>query len=578
MRFAASLLVAAFAAVALGLALAFAGGGLSATPSALALIGGAAAGAFAFRGMPREPSAARKLHPVEWLVIGIFALASLRAFLWLCYVKSEELHILSPNNLGDLPLHMDFIRYLASGVRFWPESPILSGETLKYPIGADFFNSLLLDSGLPLEQGLVWVGLAGAALTGAALWRWGRGFAIAAFIFGGGLAGFALLHDYDALSGQAPLPDFQSKAEWKNLFLALFVTQRALLFALPAGLFLLDHWRSRYLRGERGLLPGWAALLLYATLPLYNVHAFLTLSVILAGMFAFARDTAARRESLLFVAISFLPAALCAALVTGGFSAGGGVHWEPGWQQPKEGGFISHVWFWLREFGLYLVLWAALAVAAIVRGPRETRAIVLPATAMFLVSCFVSFAPWPWDNTKIMLWCWLAVAPCLWSDFLKPLHVAARIAVCIALFFTGAISLAAGLDSRHDYSVVDISYVREAASAVKNLPAESRFACAPEYWHPLLILGRKIAVGYDGHLWSHGLTYNGKNADKILEFQNLMLGGPGWEESARKLDVDYIYWGNPEEDRYPGSLKPWENKLRIAAQGPDFAIYALPPR
>ena len=199
---------------------------------------------------------------------------------------------------------------------------------------------------------------------------------------------------------------------------------------------------------------------------------------------------------------------------------------------------------------------------------------------MFLACCFVSFAVWPWDNTKIMLWAWLAVAPCLWIDFLRPLPCLARCVVCFALFFTGAVSLVAGLDKRHDYSLAEIPPLHDTARAVRDIPAEARFACAPEYWHPLIMLGRKVAMGYDGHLWSHGITYNGKNSEKVAAFQNLMMGAPSWQDDAKKLGIDYIYWGAPENDvkRYQLSRKPWEASLPVAARGENFVIYALPAR
>jgi hypothetical protein len=577
MRIASSLLAAVFASVALGIALAFAFGGMSPLPAWLALAGGIATGAFAFRGMPREETPAPRPHPVEWALIGLFAFVSLRAFLWLLFIENRSYHILSPNNLGDLVLHIDFIHYLASGVKFWPDSPIFIGEPLKYPVGGDFINSLLLLAGLPLEQGLVWVGLAGSALTLAALWRWGRGFAIAAFLFGGGLTAFAIFAEPSAI-GHSQLFDYQAEQAWKNPFLALFVTQRGLLFALPAGLLLLDYWRARYLRRERGLLPEWVALLLYAGMPLFNVHAFLYLSIALAGMFAFAPNPDTRRESIRFVALAFLPAALCAALVTGGFSAGGGVHWQLGWIPAEEKGSVPWIWFWLRNFGLYLVLSIALLVLAIVRGPREVRAIVVPAALMFVVCGFVNFAPWWWDNTKLFIWCWLAVAPCLWSELLRPSPLLIRVPVCIVLFFTGAVSLTAGLDGRHNYGLLDSGIVRQSARAIKNFPADARFAIQPEYNHPILFLGRKVALGYAGHLMSHGMTYNGRNADKLIAFQNFMMGGPGWENDARELGVDYLYWGEHEGRAFPGSLKPWEQALPVVAQGDTFKIYALPKR
>jgi len=569
MRFAAAVVVAAFAAVALGIALAFVAGGLAPWAALVAFAGGAGLGALAFRQMPQPPAGAPP-RPVEWLLLAVFALASLRAFLWLLYQKDDELCILSPNNLGDIALHLDFIRYLASGVPFWPDSPILTGEPLKYPPGADFFNSLLLKSGLPVERSLVWTGLAGSALTAAALWRWGRGFALAAFLFGGGLAGFGWLHDA-ILSGNFTPQDVQAKADWKNLFLTLFVTQRGLLLALPAGLLLLDDWRARFVHGERGPLPTWSALLLYATMPLYNVHTFLFLSAALVGMFAFARDANARKSSALFTAAAFVPATACMALVTGGFAAGGGVHWQPGWLQNSEEG-VGPAWFWLRNFGLYLLLWAALLVLALIRRSREQLALVLPATAMFALCALISFAVWPWDNTKILLWCWLAVAPGIWTEILRPLALIPRAIVCVVLFFTGALSLTAGLDGRHGYTLVDADLVNETARAVQTIDPNARFACAPDYAHPLILLGRKVALGYDGHLWSHGLNYK----PKMAELDNLMDGGPGWEESARKLGVDYLFWGTNEDDKYPLSDKPWVKTLPVAVQNADFTIYRLP--
>lgn len=569
MRFSAALLIAAFAAVASGVVMAFVGGGLTVLATVVAFGAGIAAGARAFLQMPRAPRAAAPIHPIEWALIGAFAFVAFRAFFWLLYPRDNGLFILSPNNLGDISLHLDLIRYLASGVRFWPDSPILTGEPLKYPIGADFLNSLLLVTGLPVERGLLWVALAGSAVTGVALWRWGRGFALAAFLFGGGLAGFGWLANAVS-SGNFRPEDVQAAATWKNLFLTLFVTQRGLLLALPAGLLLLDSWRARFFRGETPLLPNWAALLLYATMPLHSVHTFLYLSVALVGVFAFASDRTARLASVKFAAIAFIPAALSAFLVTGGFAAGGGVHWLPGWMQRDEKG-VSPAWFWLRNFGLYLFLWAALLGSAVRRRSRETLAFAAPATAMFVVCALVSFAVWPWDNTKILLWCWLAVAPGIWGEIVRPLPWPVRTAVYFVLFFTGAVSLVAGLDGRHGYRLIDEATLNQTASAVQMIPPESRFACAPEYNHPLLLLGRKVALGYDGHLFSHGLDY----LPKMERLKHLMTAGPDWEDAAKELKVDYLYWGHQETERF--RVQPdWAAKLPVVARGPGFTIYKLP--
>jgi hypothetical protein len=201
--------------------------------------------AFASTGNRKTPS----LTAWDWLMFAVFAIASLRAFLWLIFRVGDEVRILSPYNLGDISLHIQFIRYLASCVSFWPESPILSGTPMVYPLGADLWNSLLLLIGVPLEQGLIWAGLAGATMTAWALWRWGGAFAIAALLFNGGLAGFAIFQ-----TGQ--ISDFQSEMAWKNIFLTMFVTQRGLLYALPCGLLLLQAWKEYFFGDFLVSLPG----------------------------------------------------------------------------------------------------------------------------------------------------------------------------------------------------------------------------------------------------------------------------------------------------------------------------------
>src|SRR5205085_3367771 len=103
------------------------------------------------------------------------------------------------------------------------------------------------------------------------------------------------------------LADFQSEQAWKSIPLALFVTQRGLLFALPAGLLLLASWRARFFHAAKDTwqLPRWGELLLYASLPIFHLHTFLFLSLLLAAWFVFFAST--RREIALLVGCAFVP-------------------------------------------------------------------------------------------------------------------------------------------------------------------------------------------------------------------------------------------------------------------------------
>src|SRR5438067_9886127 len=109
------------------------------------------------------PTQARNTHlsVVDWLVIVVFSLFSLRAFCWLVFVVEDDIRVLSPNNLGDMSLHLTYIHYFVKGASFWPEDPIFSGVKLHYPIGMDLFNALLTVAGIDVFRGLIWVGLGG---------------------------------------------------------------------------------------------------------------------------------------------------------------------------------------------------------------------------------------------------------------------------------------------------------------------------------------------------------------------------------------------------------------------------------
>ena len=499
---------------------AFVTGGLSATGAHLAFALGAAAGFVTAMFIQEETSA----PPTAWevLLLIFFALASLRAFIWLIYAVGDEWRVLSPNNLGDISIHLQFIRYLASGTPFWPESPILSGSPLVYPLGMDLWNSLLLLEGLPVERGLIWTGLLGSALTAWALWRWGGAFTIAAFLFNGGIAGFAFFSTWKIM-------DFQSELAWKNLFLSMFVTQRGLLYALPCGLLLLRAWKEDFF-GNRSRIPRAVQFLLYVTMPLFSAHAFLVLSLILAGIFIF--QPTSRRVLSTFVGAALIPASGLMYLITGGFSSASGLRWLPGWMQADGGLF-----FWILNFGITLPLLLILLVMVAIRDDSRFRSFCFPALGIFAICFLFAFAPWEWDNTKMLIWAWLVCAPFLWQRLFAPLPQIFRFILCAVLFSSGALSLIGGLDGRHGYKLITRSELAATEIALQDVPRGSRIAIDPDFNNPVMLLGWPVSCGYEGHLWSHGLDYKAQ----WLKLQNVLSSRPGWKCDADDLNTQWVF-------------------------------------
>ena len=279
------------------------------------------------------------------------------------FLDGNQWKVQSPNNLGDLALHITYIKNFALGVPMWPENPIHVGSYMRYPAGTDLFNALLLKLDVDLVRGLVWAGVFGSVATFYALYRWGGEFGIAGFLFNGGIAGFQVFETLKFL-------DYQGTQEiaWKSLPLSMLVTQRGLLYALPAGLLLLCHWRRKYFDGaprstrrqapsSHGdpALPFWLELLLYATMPLFHMHTFIALSLLAAFLFAIG-DAATRKRLGMVVGAAFLPATFFVWTITDHFGARSMIEWQPGWVQ-NEGAFAApFLKFWFLNFGIWLPL------------------------------------------------------------------------------------------------------------------------------------------------------------------------------------------------------------------------------
>ena len=446
-------------------------------------------------------------------------------------------------------------------------------------MGIDLFNSLLSLVGVDDLRGLIWVGLGGCICTGVALWRWGGAFTMAGFLCNGGLAGFAVLQD-------RAFADYQSDLAWKSIPLALFVTQRGLLFALPAGLLLLCSWRARFFNRNESAwrLPRWGEALLYATLPVFHLHTFLFLSIVLAVWFVVNAE--ARRELTLLVASAFVPATALVLLVTGWFKGASMLGGKAGWMWddaqwvarcadvfPESPRLTAALLFWPVNFGA-LPLFVTALVVKLSRKERRTgpETLIFTGLGVFLLCCFVKFAPWEWDNTKLMLWSYLVVLPFLWSELIGRWPWMLRAPACALLFFSGLVSLIGGLDSTHTgFEIAHRSQLDGISRAVRGIPIGERFIGWPTYNHPLLLLGRKMALGYTGHAWSHGLDWK-PTAEKV---HDILRGEPDWRELCGELGVRYLIWGSDEAENITDSTQPWRESARLIAEGDWGKLYDL---
>ena len=359
--------------------------------------------------------------------------------------------------------------------------------------------------------------------------------------------------------------DYQDAVAWKNLFLALFVPQRGLLLALPVGLVLLWSWRRRLLRGEPGL-PAWVEGVLWGALPLVHLHTFLVVSILYAVWALGGGRLAAAWGSLAWAVV---PATWAVWQVSDGFGAVSLVGWAWGWMIGGDNPLV----FLLVNFGLFLPLALAALVVAWRERSREDLLVLGPALAIFAALFVVRLAPWAWDNTKVMLWCYLLALPSIGTLVLARLGRWWRWAAVLGLLFSGAVSVtAASIGGGTRLDVLDLEEYRAVCGALQAEPPEARVAVAPTFNHPVALCGHPLVLGYGGHLWSHGI--DGSGVERHLGV--LMRGEDGWRESARAVDAGLLFWGPRERQAFPGSLRPWEEGGPPLAAGPWGAVYRLP--
>jgi hypothetical protein len=203
----------------------------------------------------------------------------------------------------------------------------------------------------------------------------------------------------------------------------------------------------------------------------------------------------------------------------------------------------------------------------------EEIAFIFAATSIFVFFFSIKTAPWIWDNLKVGIWAYFIVLPFLWKELIMQWERPIRVAICFALFVSGFVSLFGGLAAgKGGFGFANRGEVDAVGFAVRKMPLEERFAAFPTYNHPLLLQGRKVVMGYPGHLWTQGFDDYGKTNEQLTK---LMQGAPNWRDLARTLRVRYIFWGSQEKTTYSASTRPWEKTAALAASGTWGAIYDI---
>src|SRR3990167_6240748 len=498
------------------------------------------------------------------------------------------------NNNGDLPLHLAYIQSFDLGVNVPPQDPSFAGEKLCYPFLSDFLSAIFLKLGLDFKDIFFIPGFLLTVSFYCILYYFTyrltkrRLAAIISpfiFFFTGGFGFYYFFQDLANTSGSLwsflmNLPRDYTKIEplnyrWITPLSCLNVPQRPFLFGFPINMliFLLLYTGIEHKNWREFLFAG----ILAGSLPLFHTHSFLAMLMVTIPLGLVFWDW--RRWFLFFMPafVLSLPQVLYLSE-----HVGDGGFFKPyfGWMAGKE----NYFWFWLKNTSLFWPVviggFAVVFVRVNSRLPLQLGFYSLPFLILFLLPNLVLFAPWNWDNIKILIYWFLGVTPiaaCAMTYLYenRRCKITARVGffiIMVSLTVSGAIDIfkyaIAPVNGSKEFSIEEIELAKRISIET---PADAVFLNAPVHNHLVFLSGRKAFMGYPGHIRSHG--YKGGQM-RENDIKRMLRGKPDAFQLIDKYKPDYVIVG-PHERRIGVNKKYFDNNYSCIITTKYYNVYDL---
>ncbi|MBV9240894.1 MAG: hypothetical protein JO314_02700 [Acidobacteria bacterium] len=532
-------------------------------------------------------------------------------------------------NLGDLPFHLGAIFSFTDGANFPPQNPSWAGARFSYPFIADLVTAGFVRLGASVSDAIAWQDISWAMSLLVILDRFtakltasklaGR-IAPALLFFSGGLGFLWFLKDWwagDATFSHLTHDYTISDAfRWGNSMVVLFITQRSLLLGMPLTVAVMSGiWNisaaepteqreadlshsltPRFSYSLSSLLLG----LLAGLLPLVHLHSLAALFIVTA--FCFAMRPARWKEWLMFgagVAISAIPELLWAmsgtATETKSFF---GFNW--GWDKGDDDWFL---WFWIKNTGLTIPL--ILAGAWLLwkgRNPTDSPTasthpkakghktktkhlpilhgtelleFYLPFAFLFVICNIAKFAPWEWDNIKLLIYWLVGSLPLIaylltWLWQRKGIVSYVAVVCFIALIFAGFLDVWRTASGQINTQVFDAEAVKIGDAIRSKTDPHAIILNYPTFNTPAVLSGRLSLIRYPGHLSSHGIDFGGREKD----VKTIYSGGGVADIMLRKYNVDYVLVG-PEERSKLQANESFFSQYPVVADTGQYRLYKV---
>jgi len=259
-----------------------------------------------------------------------------------------------------------------------------------------------------------------------------------------------------------------------------------------------------------------------------------------------------------------------------------GFNW--GWDKGTDDNVVV---FWLKNTGLAIpVVVAGLWVVFRSRGKAagqkadvsDRTALIkfyLPFAFLFVICNVFKFAPWEWDNIKLLIYWFVGSLPLMtyflvWLWDKKLLQRIAAIACFVALIFAGALDVYRTASGQINTRVIDADGVKIGNAMKSVTDPHSIILNNPTYNSPVVLSGRISLMRYPGHLSSHGIDYGERERD----VKTIYTGGGVADILLRKYNVGYVLIG-PEERSTLKANDAFFSQYPIAAEAGQYKLYKV---
>jgi hypothetical protein len=485
------------------------------------------------------------------------------AWLWsgALTVDHEGLWVSQANLWADWAQHLGDVASFAYGDNFPPVQTRFVGAPLAYhyltsvtaaamvTLGMSPWDALALQSFLFSVAIVLCVYTLAKRMTGD---RAAAALTVLLFLVGGGLGWTVTVGELIGAAEPAAtvldrLWDTEAQTagnfRWQNVYFSSIGPQRAYLYGIPLfALIVTALTRAVRSKDDRAFVLAGA---IAGLLPLAHLGTMLALAVVTPIMFLLLP----KRGWLWFFAV-WVGAAVPQLILQQGDTVGAlsAFRWAPGWVAAPD----PWLWFWTKNLGLFpfLLLLALLDRSLMSRTERRMLGSFM---ALFVLANLFVFQPWDWDNTKLLVFWYLASCVFVSAWVVRAwgrIHpFAARLGlllVVVTMLLSGSLQNLHQLLGLDRHLLLTQDEMQLAQRVRDETDPHAVFLTGQQHNHPIHVLaGRRVVMGYSGWLWSQGYAYRTRERDVRSIFEL----SPQASELLEAYGVSYVVVGPGEKDR-----------------------------